>query len=73
MYLHTHITYIMCLYMYIHTSPSLPKIIPLHYFCIKTIRLFPTAMPYASDLRNKNTNYCITYFKTHQCWIPFSC
>lgn len=73
MYLYTYITYIMCLCMYTHTSPRLPKIIPLHYFYIKTVRLFPTAMPCASNLRNKNANFCITYFNTHQCWIPFSC
>lgn len=63
-YIYTHTHMYMCMYVYIHAS-RLSKIIPLHYFYIKTIKLSPPGMPLASDLRNRNTDFYIVYIKIY--------
>ena len=45
------------MYLYIHTFTSLFKIILLYYFYIKTSKMSPIEIPFASDLRNRNTDF----------------
>ena len=45
------------MYLYIHTFTSLFKITLSYYFYIKTSKISPTEIPFASDLRNRNTDF----------------
>ena len=45
------------MYLYIHTFTSLFKITLLYYFYIKTSKISPTEIPFASDLKNRNTDF----------------
>lgn len=73
MYIYTHTQICMYVFMNTHTPASLSKIIPLYYFYIKATKISPIGMPFALDIRNKNTDVYMTYCKIRQCWIPFAC
>ena len=62
------------MYLYIHTFTSLFKMILLYYFYIKTSKMSPIEIPFASDLRNRNKDFHtreLSHFSHVQLFGPY--